>query len=87
MTGGQVLSNNGSVRQPFPRVVGPPLTASSQSPHQVAGPAQPLTRPVRPQGDPGMHPGKYYLNIPFIFLIFLFVFSYVLTDCFIVVFA
>ncbi|XP_050716817.1 histone-lysine N-methyltransferase 2C-like isoform X5 [Eriocheir sinensis] len=56
MPGGQVLSNNGSVRQPFQRVVGPPLTASSHSPHQVSGPAQPLTRPVRPQGDPGMHP-------------------------------
>lgn len=72
-----MLSNNGSVRQPFQRVV-----VSSQSPHQVSGPAQPLTRPVRPQGDPGMHPGKYYslsYNVPFILL---FVCSCVCTDCF-----
>lgn len=74
-----MLSNNGSVRQPFQRVVGPPLTASSHSPHQVSGPAQPLTRPVRPQGDPGMHPGIYYLfdiiSIQFVG------FGYVHTDC------
>lgn len=81
-----MLSNNGSVRQPFQRVVGPPLPASSQSPHQVSGPAQPLTRPVRPPGDPGMHPGKYYLshNFPFILLV---VCGYVHTDCFIIVYA
>ncbi|KAK8388323.1 hypothetical protein O3P69_020366 [Scylla paramamosain] len=53
--GGQVLSNNG-VRQPFQRVAGAPPPTSTQSPHQVPGPAQPMTRPVRPQGDPGMHP-------------------------------
>ncbi|KAG0715222.1 Histone-lysine N-methyltransferase trr [Chionoecetes opilio] len=53
--GSQVLSNNG-VRQPFQRVAGPPPPSPTQSPHQVPGPAQPMTRPVRPQGDPGMHP-------------------------------
>lgn len=58
ITGGQVLNNNG-VRQPFQRVAGGPPPTSSQSPHQVPGPAQPMTRPVRPQGDPGMHPGEY----------------------------
>lgn len=58
ITGGQVLTNSG-VRQPFQRVASAPPPTSTQSPHQVPGPAQPMTRPVRPQGDPGMHPGEY----------------------------
>nr|XP_053653886.1 histone-lysine N-methyltransferase 2C-like isoform X6 [Cherax quadricarinatus] len=53
--GQQVMSGNGGVRQPYQRIVGPPQV-STQTAHQVPGPVQPMTRPVRPQGDPGIHP-------------------------------
>lgn len=77
-----MLNNNG-VRQPFQRVAGPPPPASSQSPHQVPGPAQPMTRPVRPQGDPGMHPGEYNTS-GYILAILLLLFCFVghLWSCF-----
>ncbi|XP_071540275.1 uncharacterized protein trr isoform X3 [Panulirus ornatus] len=54
--GGQVMNNNGGVRQPYQRIVGPSPPVSTQPIHQVPGPSQPMTRPVRPQADPGMHP-------------------------------
>lgn len=53
------MNNNGGVRQPYQRIVGPSPPVSTQPTHQVPGPAQPMTRPVRPQADPGMHPGMY----------------------------
>ncbi|XP_042236177.1 histone-lysine N-methyltransferase 2D-like isoform X2 [Homarus americanus] len=57
ISGGQIVSNNGGVRQPYQRIVGPVQPPSTtQQTHQVPGPVQPMTRPVRPQADPGMHP-------------------------------
>nr|XP_045609496.1 histone-lysine N-methyltransferase 2C-like isoform X5 [Procambarus clarkii] len=55
ISGGQILNSGGGVRQPYQRIVGPPPPVSTQT-TQVPGPVQPMTRPVRPQGDPGMHP-------------------------------
>lgn len=57
-----MIGNNANVRQPFQRVVGqPPPQGGGQSMYQSPCPAQPATRPVRPQGDPGMHPGESFI--------------------------
>ncbi|KAK7078606.1 Lysine Methyltransferase 2D [Halocaridina rubra] len=52
--GGPAVGSPG-IRSPYQRLVGP-APVSSQAVYQVPGPSQPMTRPVRPQGDPGMHP-------------------------------
>ncbi|XP_068205977.1 histone-lysine N-methyltransferase 2C-like isoform X15 [Palaemon carinicauda] len=53
---GPPIPNAPGVRPTYQRLVGPPAPAPGQTVYHTQGPAQPLTRPVRPQGDPGMHP-------------------------------
>lgn len=50
-------SGGGGPGQPYLRLAGPPTPTGTQQP---PGPTQPMTRPVRPPGDPGMHPGQSY---------------------------
>lgn len=55
-------SGNGGAGQPYLRLAGPPTPTGTQQP---PGPTQPMTRPVRPPGDPGMHPGQSYYLLNF----------------------
>ncbi|XP_066943900.1 histone-lysine N-methyltransferase 2C-like isoform X12 [Macrobrachium rosenbergii] len=56
ISGGPPIASTPGVRPPYQRLVGPQAPTSGQTVYHTQGPAQTLTRPVRPQGDPGMHP-------------------------------